>query len=105
MSELLERIAALPGVEGAAFADDMLIQGEADESITIPGRDDRAGSQLYTSSVSPEIFSTLDIPLRSGRRLTRADAAVKIRALWGPLPDRRLSLMNNPESRWRNRSS
>ena len=89
---LLDRIAAAPGIQGAVFADDILIRGEADESITIPDRPDAPAGQLYTSSMSPELFAVLSVPLRAGRHLTRADVATKIRALWGGLPDRRLSL-------------
>jgi len=92
LAELLERVVAWPGVEGAGFADDVLMRGEADESIAIPDRPETPAGQLYSSAVSPELFATLGIPLRSGRYLTRADAALKIRALWSPLVDRRLSL-------------
>jgi len=92
LSGLLEQIGAAPGVAGAAFADDILVRGEADESITIPGRPQVPAGQLYTSSVSPELFATLGVPLRSGRLLTRADVALKIRALWGGLPNHRLTL-------------
>lgn len=92
LTAMLDRLATTTGVERAAFADDILIRGDADESITFPGRTDAPVGQLYTSSVSPELFETLDIPLRSGRRLTRADAATKIRALWGSLSNPRLSL-------------
>lgn len=83
MSTLLQRITTTPGVEGAAYADDILIRGEPDESITIPGRPDAPAGQLASASVSPEFFGLLNVPLRSGRRLTRDDIAIKIRALWG----------------------
>jgi putative ABC transport system permease protein len=92
MSMLLQRITTIPGVDGAAYADDILLRGEADESITIPGRPDAPAGQLSSASVSPEFFGLLNVPLRSGRRLTRDDISIKIRALWGPLSDRRVSL-------------
>jgi predicted permease len=92
LSALVERVSALPGVEGAGFTDDLLMRGEPDESITIPGRPDIPSAQLYTTSVSPGLFAMLGVPLRAGRHLTRADAALKIRALWGPPSDRSLTL-------------
>ena len=92
--ELLDRIAASPGVEGAAFADDLLMRGSADESIAIPGRPDAPVGQLYGSTVSPELLALIDVPLRAGRHLTRADVATKIRALFGGLLDQRLSLVD-----------
>ena len=92
LTQLLERIDAAPGIDGAAFADDILIRGDADGSITIPGRPDAPTGQLYTSAVSPGLLPLLGVPLRAGRNLTRADVATKIKALWGPAADRTLSL-------------
>jgi len=91
-SALVERVNSIPGVQGAGLTDDLLMRGEPDESITIPGRPPIPGTQLYTTSVSPGFFEMLGVPLRAGRHLTRSDAALKIRALWTPLSDRSLTL-------------
>jgi predicted permease len=89
---LLERLSGLSGVEGAAFTDDILIRGEPDESIAIPGRVGTPAGSLYTTSVSPGLFAMMGVPLRSGRYLTRADAALKIRTLWTSPASRGLPL-------------
>jgi putative ABC transport system permease protein len=86
-SELLMRIHSLPGVSSAGFVDDMYINGQGNESITIPGRavDSLGAGELNQGLASPELFSLLRVPLRSGRGLTRDDATQKIRALWTPV--------------------
>jgi predicted permease len=87
LHELGQRIASIAGVEGVAFDDDIVIGNDANESITIPGRptDSLGTGQLYVSSATPGFLELMHVPLRRGRHLTRADAAVKIRALWHPV--------------------
>ena len=84
---LVERIAGLPGVEKAAFVDDMFISGQGNESIAFPGMDLNgvAAGELNAAAVSPGFFTALGVPLRAGRFLRRDDALLKIRALWAPL--------------------
>ena len=84
MHDAGQRIAALPGVQGVSFADDIFVGGEANELITIPGRapDTLGAGQLYTSSATPGFLEMLRVPLRRGRYLTHDDALTKIRALW-----------------------
>jgi predicted permease len=89
---ITSRIAAVPGVQAVAYLDDVLMLGEADASITFPDRPELPTGQLYTSSVSPEAFTVLKVPLRAGRMLSTSDIATKIRALFGPLPNHQLPL-------------
>ena len=87
MRDLIARVASLPGVEAVGFADDMFLNGQGHASITIPGRstDSLSAGELNDGAVTPELFSTLRVPLRRGRYLTRDDAQTKIRALWSPV--------------------
>ena len=84
MNEMVARVAALPGVEGVGISDDMFVNGQGNTSITIPGHptDSLGDGELNDGSVTPELFSTMRVPLRRGRYLTRDDAQTKIRALW-----------------------
>ncbi|MEM9292256.1 MAG: ADOP family duplicated permease [Acidobacteriota bacterium] len=77
-SELLENIAALPGVESVASSSLLPLEGrnmqsghrgraaEGEELAAMP-------TILSVQSVSPNYFSTLGIPLLEGRSLTRDD--------------------------------
>ena len=82
--DLTERLQTIPGVESVGFVDDMFIAGQGNESITIPGRSagEIAPGELNEGAVTPGFFSTMRVPLRRGRYLTRDDAEQKIRALW-----------------------
>jgi predicted permease len=93
MDAFLERLAADPAVEGAAFVDDLFITGQGNESVSLPGRASATipAGQLAEALVSPDFFATLRVPLRLGRYPTRADTAAKTRALAAPL-DASLSL-------------
>ena len=81
--ELVTRIAQIAGVRGASMADGLLIRGEPDESITIPGRDmaTLGAGQLYTSSVTPGFFQMMGVPLRTGRYFGQTDVDAKRRTL------------------------
>jgi len=78
--QLIERLEALPGVESAAAGSSLLLSRlPASASINIEGRPpvaaDARNIPVPYDSVTPGYFSTLQIPLRSGRMFTRADAA------------------------------
>jgi predicted permease len=77
-SQYLERIAGVPGVDVAAIAGSAL-PGRPGTSFTIVGasEDDASRSRQSTSYqiVSPEYFSTLQIPVREGRTFTPGDTA------------------------------
>ena len=85
LHQLAQRITGLPGAEAVAFDDNILIgRDDGDASIVIPGRasDSVTTGQLYVSAATPGFLELMRVPLVRGRYLTRADAAVKIRALW-----------------------
>jgi putative ABC transport system permease protein len=76
--QLLERLDALPGVESAAAGSSLLLSRlPASAGINIEGRPplpaDARNIPVPYDSVTPEYFSTLQIPLRRGRMFTRAD--------------------------------
>jgi len=78
--QLMERLAALPGVESVGAGSSLLLSrlpGSA--SISIQGRtplpDDAQNIPVPYDTVTPAFFSTLQIPLRRGRMLTTADSA------------------------------
>jgi putative ABC transport system permease protein len=77
---LVERLDALPGVESAAAGSSLLLSRlPTSASISIEGKpplpSDARNIPVPYDSVTPEYFSTLQIPLRSGRMFTRADGA------------------------------
>ena len=78
--QLVERLDALPGVESAAAGSSLLLSRlPASAGISIEGRPPLPATArdipVPYDSVTPEYFSTLQIPLRKGRMFTRADAA------------------------------
>jgi predicted permease len=85
--QLLTRIAALPGVLGAGFSDDLFVAGQGNEAITIPGRaaEEVSAGELNEGALSPGAFAVLRVPLRRGRLLADDDVQQKIRALWTPV--------------------
>ena len=77
-AQLVERLEALPGVASAAAGSSLLLSRlPASASINIEGRPPLPGNArnipVPYDSVTPEYFSTLGIPLRTGRMFTRAD--------------------------------
>ena len=78
--QLVERLQALPGVESAAAGSSLLLSPlPASGSLSIEGRPPLPANArdipVPFDSVTPEYFSTLQIPLRRGRMFSRADAA------------------------------
>jgi predicted permease len=75
--ELLDRVKALPGIESAAFARNTpLSYGSYSSSeIAVDGCQPPPDEQptVEYNQVGPGYFSTIGIPLRSGREFTRAD--------------------------------
>ena len=66
-AQLLDRMAALPGVRGATLANAPPVEEEPlTLSFTRPGRDDSAVLQASLRLVVPNYFSALGIPLKRG---------------------------------------
>ncbi len=86
MQDLIDRLLLVPGIEAAAFVDDLFIGGQGRRSIAIPSRAiESVAGELNDGAVTPGFFAALRVPLRRGRYLTRDDARQKIRALWSPV--------------------
>jgi putative ABC transport system permease protein len=80
MSELAQRVAALPGVRSVAFGDSLplarvrrMLRGLTVENR--PPLDPREQPEVMLSAVSPDYFRTLGIGLRRGRGFEARDAA------------------------------
>ena len=76
-----EQTAALPGVEGVAFAEDVPLgpDGGSWEDITVPGYvpQDSENMKIYRNLVTPGYFGLMRIGLQEGRDFTPADDATK----------------------------
>jgi len=76
LNELLARTRALRGVTAASVASDSPLSGSWDQNGIVvegytPGEDEKMA--IATTSISPDYFKTLDIPLTSGRDFTAQD--------------------------------
>jgi putative ABC transport system permease protein len=72
---LVERVRALPGVEGAAVVSQLPLKGLAwTGDFTVAGRPPgQHGTEVSVRSVSPDYFRTLRVPVLSGRPFTDDD--------------------------------
>ena len=73
---LVERLAAQPGVQGVAFANMGLLEGnEWDSTMTVEGYEAKPGEQMnpYCNAVSPGYFKTLGIAVVRGREFDARD--------------------------------
>jgi predicted permease len=95
---LRARVRALPGVQQAAFAADLPLDGGRMGlgSLRVPGLQPPGGAESFRAdwnAVSPDYFKTLNMPLVSGRDFTEQDTAtapgaiiineVMARSVWG----------------------
>jgi putative ABC transport system permease protein len=73
--ELLHRVSSLPGVQAAAFAANHPLDGGFASSFLVVHREAEAADwpEISIRRVSPQYFSTLRIPLLSGRLLEDRD--------------------------------
>ncbi len=67
-----ERVSALPGVQGAAYANRMPMRGGWQSGIFLDGNSDKLAVPDF-QAVNPGYFKTLGIPLLRGRALTAQD--------------------------------
>jgi predicted permease len=75
--ELLERIAATPGVRAAALSQQALLSGsESTTDMFVQGEEYTPGKphNIYTLTVSPVFFDTMEMPLVAGRGFTDRDS-------------------------------
>jgi predicted permease len=75
---VLERVRALPAVDGAVLASSALFGGAISRTVFPEGvdqSDHRNGRLTPLNQVGPDYFQTLGIPLVAGRGLTEADRA------------------------------
>lgn len=76
--QALEKVAALPGVESASFNSELPFgTGGVFHNLAVEGVTVETGHEpeIYSRSISPDFFRTLNIPLRKGRYFTEADKA------------------------------
>jgi predicted permease len=78
-NQLLERLAAVPGVRAVALTNPALLSGSVNStSIYVRGRTYAAtrdaGGEIYRLVVSPNFFEVMEIPILSGRSLTPQDS-------------------------------
>ncbi len=72
--ELLDRIRAIPGVDAAADTDIVPLSGEGwGNTVWIDGHDGTQRKDSNFSSVSPQYFKTLAIPMLAGRDFNDSD--------------------------------
>lgn len=74
---VLQRIAALPGVTGAAITGNHPLDAGFTNSISVPGREDEAGGwpEISVRRMTPGYLATVQLALRRGRSLDEGDAA------------------------------
>jgi predicted permease len=77
-SRVLPEVRALPGVQSAAFISGLpMVMTGGIAGIEIPGQErrDRRNSGVSLRFVTPQFFSAMGIPIRTGRDVEDADAA------------------------------
>jgi predicted permease len=75
--QVVDRVAALPGVQAAGTIRDFLMRMNPDQTITVEGRSaDRAGQgggELTAEWIGYDFFQALSLPLLKGRYFTRQE--------------------------------
>ncbi|MGB6482533.1 MAG: ABC transporter permease [Candidatus Acidiferrales bacterium] len=80
-NDLQGQLAAVPGVTSVSYSGDSLLSdGWWSTGVHIEGRPANEDAGTYMLAVSPEFFSTMHIPLRSGRGFTHADMVQAVSA-------------------------
>jgi predicted permease len=76
--ELQRRLSGLPGVISVSYSSDTLLDGGLwTEDVKIEGRTDKSTVETQVLGVGPEFFSTMKIPVMTGRMLNSEDAESK----------------------------
>jgi predicted permease len=95
--QVLDRVSAVPGVTGMAFAQMGLLEGnEWDSSISIEGYDAKPGESMnpYCNAVSPNYFNTMGIPLVTGRDFDDRDVRFEAADPKAQLPAYKVAIVN-----------
>jgi putative ABC transport system permease protein len=75
--QVIDRVAALPGVQAAGTIGDFLMRSNPDDSITIEGRPldsvSQGGGELIGQVINNDFFQALGVPLLKGRFFTRRE--------------------------------
>ena len=73
---LIDRLRALPGVDGVADASVVPLSGYGwQENIILAGAAKRAGASPLFTQVSPDFFNTMEMPMMAGRAFNERDTA------------------------------
>lgn len=86
---LLDRLRALPGVEGAALSSELPLEGGNNGYITLRGETRERHSLVEWTRITPGYFATMRLPLLEGRGYSDADVEAYAQAmttLYGPKP-------------------
>jgi predicted permease len=76
--ELQGRLSGLPGVVSVSYSSDTLLDGGLWTSdVKVEGRTDKSTVETQMLAVGPEFFSTMKIPVMTGRTMTREDSQSK----------------------------
>jgi putative ABC transport system permease protein len=96
--QLLERVSALPGITGMAFAQMGLLEGnEWDSSMSVEGYEAKPGESMnpYCNAVSPGYFKTMGIPLLAGRDFDDRDVRYEAGDPKAQLPPYKVAIVND----------
>ena len=95
--QLIERVSVLPGINGMAFAQMGLLEGnEWDSSMSVEGYEAKPGEDMnpYCNAVSPGYFKTMGIPLVSGRDFDDRDVRFEAGDPDAKLPSYKVAIVN-----------
>jgi predicted permease len=95
--QVLDRVSAVPGVTGMAFAQMGLLEGnEWDSSMSVEGYEAKPGEDMnpYCNAVSPGYFKTMGIGLLAGRDFDERDARYEVGDPNAQLPAYKVAIVN-----------
>jgi predicted permease len=81
---VMQDVRALPGVESAAWVDDVPLRGGSSQYVAVEGQPPMKESEMPIVAVrvpSPQYFRTMRIPIKAGRDFSEADGFGKPRVI------------------------